>query len=85
MGGRELTRDDVADRVKKVICKHLSADIDAATDTTLLRDLGADSLDDVEIAITLEAKFGIVIPDMELENLASVDDFVSAVWGRVRP
>mgnify|MGYP000947187226 CR=1 FL=1 len=85
MGGRELTRDDVADRVKKVICKHLGADIDAATDATLLRDLGADSLDDVEIAITLEAKFGIVIPDMDLEDLASVDDFVRAVWGRVQP
>lgn len=47
--------------------------------TSLIRDLNADSLDVIEIAITLEEKYDIDIYDEDLEKLETVDDFVSTV------
>ena len=62
-------------RVKKVIAEKLG--VDEATiknDASFVEDLGADSLDTVELVMALEEEFGIEIPDEDAEKLATVGD-----------
>ena len=49
----------------------------------LLRDLDLDSLDTVELTLGIEEKFGIEIPDEELENVTTVDDVVQLISGKL--
>lgn len=82
MGAPE--KDEIADRVRKVIGGHLGAEIDRVTDTASLRDdLGADSLDDDEIVMSLEEEFRIEITDAECDGALIVSDFIKLVKGKV--
>ena len=55
---------DTAERVKKIVVEHLNVDAEKVTDTaSFIEDLGADSLDTVELVMAFEEEFGIEIPD----------------------
>lgn len=68
------------DRVKSIIAEQLQADEDTIKpETSLMKDLEADSLDAVEIIMEIESEFDIEIPDEEAEKFASIDDIVKYV------
>ena len=68
---------DVAERVKAIIAEHLSVDEDKVTDTSsFIDDLGADSLDTVELVMAFEEEFGCEIPDDAAEKILTVKDAV---------
>ena len=73
-----------ADRTRRILRKVLSVDAERLTDdASLVDDLGADSLDVVEIIMTAEEEFDIVIPDDEVEACTTVGDWIKLVEGRV--
>jgi acyl carrier protein len=74
---RENKMSDVANRVKDIIVEHLSVDADKVTDTaSFIDDLGADSLDTVELVMAFEEEFGCEIPDDAAEKILTVKDAV---------
>lgn len=75
-----------ADRVKRIIAEYLDIDETTLTDATTLRvDLGADSLDLVEITMALEDEFHIdMIPDDEAERVVTVADAVALVERHIK-
>lgn len=61
------------DRVREIIIEQLGVDASAVTiEASFIDDLGADSLDTVELVMAFEEEFGIEIPDEEAEKLTSV-------------
>ncbi|MBZ0112862.1 MAG: acyl carrier protein [Thermoanaerobaculia bacterium] len=65
----------VADKVKSIIVEQLGVDADeVSTTASFTDDLGADSLDIVELVMAFEEEFGIEIPDEDAENIATVQD-----------
>lgn len=71
---------DIANRVKKVIVDSLGVDEDKVLPTAnIMDDLGADSLDGVELNMALEEEFGVEILDDEAEKLVTVHDLVECV------
>lgn len=63
------------EQVKKLLADQLDADIETMTaDTKIDDDLGADSLDVVDMLMTLEDEFGIEIPDEDIEGLKTIGD-----------
>ena len=65
----------VADKVKSIIVEQLGVDEEEVTpDASFVDDLGADSLDTVELVMALEEEFGLEIPDEEAEKLQTVGD-----------
>ena len=65
----------VEDRIKEIIVEQLGVDASEVTDdASFIDDLGADSLDTVELVMAFEEEFGIEIPDEEAEKLQSVGD-----------
>ena len=70
----------VFDRVKKVVVEQLSVDEALVKpEASFTGDLGADSLDSVELVMAFEEEFGIEIPDDEAEKIATVQDAVNYV------
>jgi acyl carrier protein len=68
---------DVAERVKKIVVEHLGVDADKVTDNAnFIDDLGADSLDTVELVMAFEEEFGVEIPDDSAETIVTVGDAV---------
>ena len=76
---------DVANRVKKIIIDKLGVDdAEVTTEASFTNDLGADSLDTVELIMEFEKEFDISIPDEEAEKIGTVGqavDYVSANVG----
>ena len=71
---------DTAERVKKIVVEHLNVDADKVTDTaSFIEDLGADSLDTVELVMAFEEEFGCEIPDDAAEKIVTVKDAVSFI------
>ncbi|MCB0349329.1 MAG: acyl carrier protein [Bdellovibrionales bacterium] len=65
-------------KLKELICEQLGVDEDRIkTEASFIDDLGADSLDIVELIMTMEEKFGLEIPDDEAEKLRTVGDVVT--------
>ena len=65
----------VADKVKKIVVEQLGVSEDQVTpEAKFIEDLGADSLDVVELLSRLEDEYGIVIPDDDVETLKTVSD-----------
>jgi acyl carrier protein len=70
----------VFEKVRDIIVEQLQVDQDAVTpETSLMKDLEADSLDAVEIIMGIEAEFGIEIPDEEAEKFQNISDIVKYV------
>lgn len=68
---------DIADRVKKIVIEHLGVDADKVTiEASFIDDLGADSLDTVELVMAFEEEFGVEIPDDAAETILTVGDAV---------
>ena len=68
---------DIAERVKKIVVEHLSVDEAKVTESaSFIDDLGADSLDTVELVMAFEEEFGIEIPDEDAEQLQKVGDAI---------
>ncbi len=68
------------DRVKELLSKQLNIKQDKINlDSKILEDLGADSLDVVELLMTLEDEFGVVVSDEEATNLKTVEDIVKII------
>ncbi|MBI1385634.1 MAG: acyl carrier protein [Rhizobiales bacterium] len=68
---------DIADRVKKIVVDHLGVDADKVTlQASFLDDLGADSLDTVELVMAFEEEFGCEIPDEAANTIQTVGDAV---------
>ncbi|MBQ3901536.1 MAG: acyl carrier protein [Clostridia bacterium] len=68
--------------VKKLLAKQLKLDESAITpDSKIMEDLGADSLDVLQILMTIEEEHGIVIPDEALAEFRTVNDIVNYVEG----
>ena len=71
---------DVADRVKKVVVEHLGVDEEKVTESaSFIDDLGADSLDTVELVMAFEEEFGIESPDDAAEKILTVKDAIDFI------
>lgn len=67
----------VAEKVKSIVAEQLGVKEDEVTEAaSFIEDLGADSLDTVELVMALEEEFGIEIPDEDAEKMATVGDAV---------
>jgi acyl carrier protein len=79
--GEELMAS-VAEDVKAIIVEQLGVDEAEVTPTaSFVEDLGADSLDTVELVMAFEEKFGIEIPDEDAEKITTVKDAISYIEG----
>ena len=68
---------NISERVKGIIAKHLGIDRDKVTeDATFIDDLGADSLDTVELAMSFEDEFGCEIPEEAADSMFTVGDVI---------
>ena len=78
--GKILMSESVEDKIKSIIVSQLGVEEGAVTlKARFVEDLGADSLDIVELVMAMEESFSIDIPDDEAENLLSVEDAVNYV------
>lgn len=69
--------DDIAGRVKKIVVEHLGVEEDkVAESASFIDDLGADSLDTVELVMAFEEEFGCEIPDDAAEKILTVKDAI---------
>ena len=74
--------DDIASKVKKIIMEELGVDPEKVTDAaSFVDDLGADSLDTVELVMAFEEEFDIETPDEDAEKMRTVADVVTYVSG----
>jgi acyl carrier protein len=72
--------ENITDKVKDIIVEQLGVNPEQVTlEAKVLEDLGADSLDIVELVMAFEEEFGIDVPDEEAEKLQSVGDVVRYV------
>ena len=73
---------DTLEKVKKIIVEQLGVDADEVTpEASFVDDLGADSLDTVELVMGFEEEFDLEIPDEEAEKIAKVQDAVTYIDG----
>lgn len=71
---------EVLEKVRKVVAEQLSIDLDQVTESaSFTNDLGADSLDTVELVMALEEEFGVEIPDEDAEKIVTVKDAVDYI------
>ncbi len=71
---------DVADRVKKIVIDHLGVDEAKVIESAgFIDDLGADSLDTVELVMDFEEEFGVEIPDDAAEKIVTVKDAIDFI------
>ena len=68
---------DIADRVKKIVVEHLGVEAEKVQDNAnFIDDLGADSLDTVELVMAFEEEFNVEIPDDAAETIVTVGDAI---------
>jgi acyl carrier protein len=71
---------DIAERVKKIVVEHLGVDeAKVETNANFIEDLGADSLDTVELVMAFEEEFGCEIPDDAAEKIVTVNDAIEYI------
>ena len=74
---------EIADRAKEIIVKNLSVEPDAVTETATFADLGADSLDQVDIIMEFEKEFDIKIPEDQTDKIQTVGDAINYIEAEV--
>ncbi len=71
---------DIEQRIKNIICEQLDvAEEDVVPTASFVDDLGADSLDQVELIMAMEEEFDVSIPDEDAEKIATVKDAISYI------
>jgi len=71
---------DIAERVKKIVIEHLGVEESKVTEgASFIDDLGADSLDTVELVMAFEEEFGVEIPDDAAEKITTVRDAIEYI------
>lgn len=79
-----MSDKSIEDRVKDIIVDQLGVSADQVTaEAKFVEDLGADSLDTVELVMALEEEFDVEVPDDEAEKLQAVKDVVSFITSKV--
>lgn len=79
-----MEHEEIIDKVREVIVDQLTVEEDDVNEeASFVDDLGADSLDIVELVMALEESFGISIPDEEAENIKTVGDAVAYIEANV--
>ena len=79
-----LRMSDTLERVRKIVIEHLDADPEKVTEkASFIDDLGADSLDNVELVMAFEEEFDIEIPDDAAEHIQTVGDAVKFIQERL--
>lgn len=74
----------VFEKVKKMLADQLDADeADLTMETNIAKDLDADSLDVVELLMTIEDEFSIEIPDEEIENIKTIGDLTEYIQNNI--
>ena len=74
----------VFDKIKDIIVEQLAVEEDAVTmEASITEDLGADSLDVVDLVMSIEESFDVEIPDEEVENIKTVGDIVKYIENKV--
>jgi acyl carrier protein len=77
---RDYLMSDILERVRKIVIEHLDADPEKVTEkASFIDDLGADSLDNVELVMAFEEEFDIEIPDDAAEHIQTVGDAVKFI------
>ena len=77
---KELMMSDTVERVKNIVVENLGVEADKVTEAaSFIDDLGADSLDTVELVMAFEEEFGIEIPDDAAETILTVADAVKFI------
>lgn len=74
---------DIYAEVKAIVSEHLGVDGDIADDAKFIDDLGADSLDQVELVMAFEEQFGCEIPDEAAEKIVTIRDAVEYIQQNV--
>ena len=71
---------DIGERVKKIVIEHLGVEEAKVTDSaSFIDDLGADSLDTVELVMAFEEEFGVEIPDDAAEKILTIQDAIKFI------
>ncbi|MDJ0553464.1 MAG: acyl carrier protein [Microcoleaceae cyanobacterium MO_207.B10] len=79
-----MSKEEIFDKVKKIVCEQLEVDPETVTpEANFANDLGADSLDTVELVMALEEEFDIEIPDEAAEQIATVQAAVDHINEKV--
>jgi len=74
---------DAADKVREIIANELGIEMEKVTDeASFVEDLGADSLDTVELVMAFEEEFGVEIPDEDAEQMQTVGDAIRYLQGK---
>ena len=80
----ELTKDEIRAKIKKIVVENLGVSEDQVTDDAQFsQDLGADSLDQVELVMSLEEEFGAEICDEDADSLNTVGDAINYIEKRI--
>ena len=75
-----MSDNSIEARVKKIVVEHLGVEEDKVTkDASFIDDLGADSLDTVELVMAFEEEFGVEIPDDAAEKISTVSDAIKFI------
>ncbi len=75
----DIIMSNIEERVKKIVAEQLGVKEDIANDASFVDDLGADSLDTVELVMALEEEFECEIPDEEAEKITTVQQAIDYV------
>ena len=71
---------EIADKIKKIVVEHLGVEPEKVTENaSFIDDLGADSLDTVELVMAFEEEFGVEIPEDAAEKIATVKDAIAYI------
>ena len=74
----------VFEKVKEMLCEQLDVEEEKVTlEASIVDDLGADSLDVVDLIMSLEEEFDIEIPDEDVENMKTVGDIVKYIESKI--
>jgi acyl carrier protein len=74
------TMSNIEERVKKIVCEQLGVkEEEVTTESSFVNDLGADSLDTVELVMALEEEFETEIPDEEAEKITTVQQAITYI------
>ncbi len=70
----------ILEKIKNILADQLGANAeDLTAETNMAKDLGADSLDVVELLMSIEDEFGVEIPDEEIENIRTIGELVDYI------